>query len=83
MNPLLSALTGKGGAPNIMMQAAGAALRGESPQTFMKNLARTRPELNGLDLDNLEGTANALAQKQGKDINALTAEVKQTVSGLL
>lgn len=83
MNPLLSALTGKGGAPKIMMQAVGAALRGESPQKFLKDLARTRPELNGLDLDNLEGTANALAQKQGKDINALTAEVKQTVSGLL
>ena len=84
MNPLLSMLNGGGGgAMQIMMQAVGAAMRGESPEAFMKNLARTNPQLKGLDLDNLEGTANKLAQQKGADINTLTESVKKTVGGLM
>ena len=30
---------------------------------FIKNLANTNPKLQGLDLDNLEGTAQALCQQ--------------------
>jgi len=36
------------------MQAMGAALRGESPQQFMQNLAQTHPQLRQLDLSNLQ-----------------------------
>ena len=80
MNPILSVLGGgTSGFAQIMMQAVGAAMRGESPETFMKGLARTRPELQGLDLDNLEGTANGLAKKQGKDINALKGQVQTEI----
>jgi len=31
--------------PNILMQAFGAALRNESPQEFLQNLARSHPQL--------------------------------------
>lgn len=29
--------------PNILMQAIGAAMRGESPQAFLQNLAQNHP----------------------------------------
>lgn len=81
MNPILSILGGgkTGGYAQIMMQAVGAAMRGDSPEEFMKGLARTRPELQGLDLNNLENTANSIAQKQGKDINALKEQMEAEI----
>lgn len=80
MNPILKILGGgTSGFAQLMMKAVGAAIRGESPEEFMKGLAKTRPELQGLDLDNLESTANGLAQKQGKDINALKGQIKNEI----
>lgn len=80
MNPILKLLGGgSGGLGQIMMKAVGAAIRGESPEAFMKGLAQTQPQLKGLDLDNLESTANGLAQKQGKDINAMKAQVQNEI----
>ena len=58
-------------------------MRGESPQAFLQNLAQTNPQLKGLNLSDLEGTARSLAQQQGKDINALANEVKATVNKLM
>ena len=81
MNPILSILGGgkTSGSAQIMMQAVSAAMRGDNPEDFMKGLAKTRPELQGLDLDNLEGTANSIAQKQGKDINALKGQMEAEI----
>ena len=83
MNPLLSMLTGGNGATNILMQAVGAAMRGESPEAFMRNLAKTNPQLKGLDLDNLEGTARSLAKQKGADINQLTESVRGQINKLI
>lgn len=81
MNPLLSMITGGGsGFMQIMMQAVGAAMRKESPEAFLQNLARTNPRLKGIDLTNLEGTATQLANQQGKDINVLANQVRDTVN---
>ena len=81
MNPIFSLLGGgkTSGYAQIMMQAVGAAMRGDSPEEFMKGLARSRPELQGLDLDNLEGSANSIARKQGKDINTLKGQIEAEV----
>lgn len=68
---------------NVMMKAIGAMMRGESPQDFMKNLARTAPELSGLDLDNLEQTANKIAKEKNVDINEAKAKVSQQVKNNL
>lgn len=73
MNPLMM-LTGNN---NIMMQAFGAMMRGESPQAFLKNLANTNPQLQGLDLDNLENTAKSLCDKNGIDMNQLADKIKE------
>ena len=83
MNPLLNMLSGGNGYAQVMMQAIGAAMRGESPEAFMKGLAKTNPQLKGLDLDNLENTAHTLAQKKGVDENKLIDSVKDSVNKLM
>lgn len=61
---------------NMMMQAFGAMMRGESPQAFLKNLANTNPQLQGLNLDDLEGTAQELCEKNNADMNELADKIK-------
>lgn len=79
MNPMLNLL---GNQNNIMMQAVGAMMRGESPQMFMQNLAKSNPQLQGLDLNNLNQTAEQLYQQNGQDINAVKSKINQFISGL-
>lgn len=64
---------------NVMMQALGAMMRGESPQTFMQTLAQTNPQLQGLDLTNLNQTAEQLCTKNGIDINIAKERISQFV----
>ena len=71
-----------GGGNNIMMQAVGAFMRGESPQTFLQNLAKTNPNLRGLDLTDINATAQKVCREHGVDADKLTAEIKQSVAGL-
>lgn len=82
MNSLLNLLGGSGGGVNgmaIMMQAIGAAMRGESPQKFMKNLANSHPQLKKVNLDDLMGSAQQLANQNNVDIN----EVTQKLDGVI
>ena len=79
---ILGGLTGGSGGNSIWMQAIGAMMRGESPQMFMQNLARTNPALQGLDLTNINATAQKVCQDHGVDPNKLTAEIKQSISGI-
>ncbi len=81
-NPMLNLLQGSQSQNNIMMQAVGAMMRGESPQTFMQNLAKSNPQLQGLDLNNLNQTAEQLYQQNGQDINAVKSKINQFISGL-
>lgn len=59
-----------------VMQAIGAMMRGENPQAFMKNLANTNPQLQGLDLDNLEETAKSLCEKNNVNMEELAEQIK-------
>ena len=81
-NPMLNLLQGSQSQNNIMMQAVGAMMRGESPQTFMQNLAKSNPQLQGLDLNNLNQTAEQLYQQNGQDINAVKSKINQFIGGL-
>lgn len=72
MNPLMNLMGGN----SMMMSALGAMMRGESPSNFLKNLASTNPQLQGLDLDNLEGTAKALCDKNNINMNELAAKIQ-------
>ena len=67
----------------ILMQAVGAAMRGETPEAFLKTLAQTNPQLRGVDLTDLEGTARKIANAQGKDLNAMAGDVKAMVNKLM
>ena len=69
------------GQNNIMMQALGAMMRGESPQMFMQNLAKTNPQLQGLDLTNLNQTAEQLYKDRGQDINVAKDRINQFLQG--
>lgn len=72
MNPLMNL-----GNNSMMMQAFGAMMRGESPQTFLKNLANTNPQLQGLNLDDLEGTAKALCEKNNVNMEELAQKITE------
>ena len=83
-NPLMGILGGlTSGNGNIMLQAFGAMMRGESPQEFMRSLANTRPELRGMDLNDINGTAHKLCQERGIDETKLTAEIRQSVGKMM
>ena len=72
MNPLMML-----GNNNMMLQALGAMMRGESPRDFLRNLANTNPQLQGLNLDDLEGTAKALCEKNNVDMDELSNKIRE------
>ena len=74
MNPLMM-LTGNNN--NMMMQALGAMMRGESPRSFIKNLANNNPQLQGLNLDDLQGTAKTLCEKNNVDMGQLADKIRE------
>ena len=72
----MNSIMGMLGNSNIMMQAFGAMMRGETPQQFLQGLAQTNPALKGMDLNNLQQTAQQLCNEKGIDMNAKIEEVK-------
>jgi len=63
----------------IMFQAIGAALRGESPQSFLKNLAKQHPQLKRINYEDLQGSAQQLAQQNGMSIDEVTKQIDQFI----
>lgn len=72
MNPLMML-----GNNNMMMQALGAMMRGENPRAFIKNLANSNPQLQGLNLDDLQGTAQELCNRNNVDMNQLADRIRE------
>ena len=68
--------------PNLLMQAIGAAMRGESPQTFMQNLAQTHPQLRQYDLSNLQQTAQQVCQQNGVDMQQAINQMDNIVDSI-
>lgn len=64
---------------SILLQAVGAAMRGESPQAFMKRLANQHPQLKKMDLDNLQATAQQLCQQNGVNADELASKIDQVI----
>ena len=76
-NSLMSILSGiTGGSGNMFMQAVGAFMRGESPQDFLRNMAQTNPALRGIDLNDINGSAQRICQEHGVDADKLASEIK-------
>ena len=79
-NPIIDLMNrNQNQAPNVMMQAIGAMIRGESPQAFLQNLAQTDPRLKGLDLNNPERAAEQLYRERGEDYNAAKTTIKDKI----
>lgn len=74
MNPL--SMLGGMGNNSMVMKAFGAMMRGEDPKTFLKNVANMNPQLQGYNLDDLEGTARALCQQNNVDMNQLADQIR-------
>lgn len=68
--------------PNILMQAMGAALRGEDPHTFMQNLAAQHPQLKQYDLSNLQQTAQQVCQQNGVDMQSAIDQIDNITSSI-
>lgn len=69
--------------PNMLMQAIGAALRGESPQQFMQNLAQQHPQLRQYDLSNLSQTAQQVCQQKGVDMQQAINQIDNITSSII
>lgn len=83
-NPIIKMLTSSAGqSNNIMMQAVGAMLRGESPQTFLRKLAETNPQLQGLDLDHPDQAAQKLCEQNGQDYTQAKANIRDKISSIM
>lgn len=67
----------------VLMQAIGAAMRGESPQAFMKRLANQHPQLKRMNLDDLQGTAQALARQNNVDIDELSNKINSVIDPMV
>lgn len=78
MNPIMN-IFGNDAETPILMQAIGAAMRGESPQAFMKKLASSHPQLKRMNLDDLYGSAQQLCQEKGLNPD----EVAKTIDPLV
>lgn len=65
-----------GGGNNMMMQAMGAMMRGESPSDFLKKLANTNPQLQGMNFDDLEGTAKTLCERNNVNMDELADKIR-------
>ena len=76
MNPIMN-LLGNSDATGVMLKAFASMARGESPIDFLKNLSKTNPKLQGLNLDDLEGTAKTLCDQNNVDMNQLTDKIKE------
>lgn len=69
MNPILSMLNARqafngGQNRNVMLSAMQAMMSGKTPQEFLKSI----PELQGMDLSNIPGTAEKLCKEKGVNI---------------
>ena len=83
MNSLMNLFSGGANSSSVLLQALGAAMRGESPQAFMKKLANTDPRLKKMNLDDLYGSAQKLAQEQGVNIDDVQRQIDSAFSSQL
>ena len=67
------------GGTSILLQAVGAAMRGESPQAFMKRLANQHPQLKKMNLDDLQGTAQQLCRQNGLNPDDVAKQVDSVI----
>ena len=69
--------------PNILLQAIGAAMRGEDPHIFMQGLANQHPMLRQYDLSNLQTTAQQVCQQNGVSMQDMVNKIDNAASSII
>ena len=72
---IISTITGNKKVREIVVKAVGAFMRGESPSTFMKNLAMTEPLLQGYNFDDIDATAAQVCKEKNADMESMKADI--------
>jgi len=72
---IISTITSNKKVREIVIKAVGSFMRGESPTTFMKNLAMSEPLLKGYDFDNIDATAEQVCKEKNADMNTMKADL--------
>ena len=84
-NPIMSVLGNVASKPKaieIATQAFWAFTRGEDPTAFLKKLGQTEPEVNGLDLTDINAAAQKLCRDRNVDPKKLTQEITQFINNM-
>lgn len=80
MNPLLKLIGKNNSQTNVLGAVMGAMMSGQSPQDFLRSQAANYPQLQGMDLNDLEGTAKKLCQQQGKNVDEVVGQAKSLMN---
>ena len=83
MSGIFNMLSSLGTGTSILMQAIGAAMRGESAQDFMKKLANEHPQLKEIDMNDLTGSAEKLAKEKGMNIEQVKSQIDGAVNSAM
>lgn len=80
MNPILQMMMAnqRPNGQNMMMRAMTAMMSGQTPQQFLRSL----PELNGMDLNNIQNTAQQLCQNKGINYEQAKAQISNQLAGM-
>lgn len=73
-NPLMSLLGNQNN--SIMLQAFSAMASGQSPQAFLTNLAKSNPQLQGIDFSNLEQAGRQLCKDKNVNVDEALTQAK-------
>lgn len=79
-NPAPAAMPMGSSGPSLLMQALGAAMRGEDPRTFLQNLAQSHPQLKQYDFTNLQATAEQVCRDHNIDPNQVAANINNVLA---
>lgn len=72
---IIATITGNQKVRAMVMKALGACMRGESPTTFLKNVAMTEPVFQGYNFDDIDATAEQICKEKNADINTMKAGI--------
>lgn len=78
MNPILQMMSQRPNGQNIMMRAMSAMMSGQTPQQFLRSI----PELNNMDFNNIQNTAQQLCQQKGINYEQAKSQISNQLAGM-
>lgn len=78
MNPILQMMNQRPNGQNMMMRAMSAMMSGQTPQQFLRSI----PELNNMDFNNIQNTAQQLCQQKGINYEQAKSQISNQLAGM-